>query len=216
LQIPVSEPVGKEDQGGVEMEIMIQGFEWFHSLPAIVISMLFFVPWFVLGHCDSMGGPVVKAARKALDSSDVTPVLKWVRVEEEPQIREAFEKVLAVRTKGPEVREMADIYFFETLVRLHRAGEGAPYNGLKPAGNLDPVIDLSDKALETGDEKELIKHLTELVTDGITRRFQRAVESRKHVEETVETGREFVEAYVDYIHFVERLYMDAKGHGSHH
>jgi hypothetical protein len=212
----VSETVGEEDQGGVEMEIMIKGFEWFHTLPAIVISMVSFMSWIVLGHCDSMGGPVVKAARKALDSSDVTPVLKWIRAEEEPQIREAFEKVLAVRTKGPEVQEMADIYFFETLVRLHRAGEGAPYSGLKPAGNLDPVIDLSDKALEKGDEKELIKHLTELVTDGIRRRFRRAADSKKRVEETVETGREFVEAYVDYIHFVERLYMDAKGHGSHH
>ena len=198
------------------MEIMIKGFEWFHTLPAIVISMVSFVPWIVLGHCDSMGGPVVKAARKALDSSDVTPVLKWIRAEEEPQIRKAFEKALAVRTMGPEVREMADIYFFETLVRLHRAGEGAPYSGLKPAGNLDPVIDLSDKALEAGDEKELITHLTELVTDGIRRRFRRAADSKKRVEETVETGREFVEAYVDYIHFVERLYMDAKGHGSHH
>ncbi len=208
--------MGEEDQGGVEMEIMIQGFEWFHTFPAIVISMVSFVSWIVVGHCDSMGGPVVKAARKALDNSDVTPVLKWIRAEEEPQIREAFEKALVVRKKGPEAQKMADIYFFETLVRLHRAGEGAPYKGLKPAGNLDPVIELSDKALETGDETEIIKHLTELVTDGIRRRFKRTVDTRKHVDETVETGREYVEAYVDYIHFVERLYMDAKGHGSHH
>jgi hypothetical protein len=163
-----------------------------------------------------MGGPVVKAARKALDSSDVTPVLKWIRAEEEPQIREAFEKAIAVRKKGPEAQEMADIYFFETLVRLHRAGEGAPYSGLKPAGNMDPVIELSDKVLETGDETELINHITDLVTDGIKKRFRRAVDSKKHVDETVDAGREFVEAYVDYIHFVERLYMDAKGHSSQH
>ena len=198
------------------MEILLKGFEWLHTLPALVVSMLSFVPWFVLGHCDSMGGPVVKAARKALDNSDVTPVLKWIRAEEEPQIREAFEKALAVRKKGPEAQEMADIYFFETLVRLHRAGEGAPYSGLKPEGSMDPVIELSDKVLETGDETELIKHITELVTDGIRSRFRRANDSRKHVDKTVETGREFVEAYVDYIHFVEKLYIDAKGHGSHH
>jgi len=198
------------------MEIMVDGFKWMYGLPATLLSMVSFVSWFVLGHCDSMGGPVIKTARRALENSDVTPVLKWVRTEEEPQIREAFGKALAVRTKGSEAQEMADMYFFETLVRLHRAGEGAPYSGLKPAGNVDPVIDLSDRVLETGDETELVKHITELVTDGIKRRFSRAVDSRKHVEESVETGRQFVEAYVDYIHFVERLYLDAKGHGSHH
>ncbi len=131
-------------------------------------------------------------------------------------IRKAFEQALAVRTKGLEAREMADMYFFETLVRLHRASEGAPYNGLKPTGDLDPVIDLMDKALETGDEAALLEHLTELVNEGINRRFSRAVVARKHAEETVEAGREFVEAYIDYIHYVERLFMDAKGHGSHH
>ena len=45
---------------------------------------------------------------------------------------------------------MADLYFFETVVRVHRAGEGAAYNGLKPAG-LDegPVIPIAEKAIET-------------------------------------------------------------------
>jgi len=198
------------------MEMIIEGSIWLSTLPALLFSVVSLVSWFVLGHCDSMGGPVVKAAQNALESSDVTPLLKWIREEDEPQIEKAFEQALAVRTKGLEAKEMADMYFFETLVRLHRASEGAPYNGLKPAGDLDPVIDLMDKDLETGDETELLKHLTELVTEGINRRFSRAVESRKHAEETVEAGREFVEAYIDYIHYVERLFKDAKGHGLHH
>jgi hypothetical protein len=86
----------------------------------------------VLAHCDTLDGPVVQTARTALEKGDITPLLKWVRVEDEKEIKDAFEKTLAVRRKGAEAKELADMYFFETLVRIHRAGEGAPYTGLKP------------------------------------------------------------------------------------
>ena len=54
----------------------------------------------VYGHCDTMDGPVVKTAQAALSKGDVTPVLKWVKPEQEADVREAFKKTLAVR--GPE------------------------------------------------------------------------------------------------------------------
>ena len=81
-----------------------------------------------------MDGPVVLTAKTALDHKDVTPVLKWIKKNDEAEIKAAFAKTLAVRTKGPEARELADQFFFETFVRIHRAGEGAPFTGLKPAG----------------------------------------------------------------------------------
>jgi hypothetical protein len=34
---------------------------------------------------------------------------------------------------------------------------------------------------------------------------------RKHADESVEAGREYVEAYVQYVHYVERLQVDASG-----
>jgi hypothetical protein len=92
-------------------------------------------------HCDTMNGPVVAAAQTALRAGDVTPVLKWVRKEHEPEVRAAFARTLKVRATGDDARQLADVYFFETLVRLHRAGEGAPYTGLKPAGSeIEPAV----------------------------------------------------------------------------
>jgi hypothetical protein len=43
------------------------------------------------------------------------------------------------------------------------------------------------------------------VAEGIQKRFAVAVERKKHAADSVEAGREYVEAYVDYIHFVESV-----------
>ncbi len=167
-------------------------------------------------HCDTMGGPVVMTAQAALEKRDVTPVLKWVKPDQEAEIREAFQKTLAVRALGSQARELADTYFFETLVRLHRAGEGAPYTGLKPAGAVEPAVAAADKALETGAADELVQHVTDAVASGIRERFARAYEARKHADDSVEAGREFVEAYVEFTHYAERLDTDATGRAGAH
>lgn len=174
---------------------------------AFVLALL---PRAASAHCDTLGGPVVSAARVALEKGDVTPVLKWVKKEYEPEVRVAFASTMAVRSKGPEARELADMYFFETLVRLHRAGEGEPYTGLKPAGtDLGPAVEGADRALESGSVENLVKLVTADVAAGIRQRFERAAAARKGADESVAAGREYVEAYVDYVHYVERIHDDA-------
>ena len=183
-------------------------FVMFVFLP--VLAGVFCVSFYAFCHCDTLDGPVVMAAKAALEKGDITPVLKWVQKTDEEELRAAFKKTLAVRTKGPEAKELADMYFFETLVRIHRAGEGAPYTGLKPAGSeLELSVAAADKALETGKIDEAVKLVTESATDGIKKRFAHTMETKKHADESVEKGREFVAAYVEFIHYVERLHLDA-------
>jgi len=161
-------------------------------------------------HCDTLDGPVVTLAKKALEQGDVTLVLPWVAADQEDEIREAFDLAVAVRGKGPKEKELADRYFFETLVRVHREGEGAPYTGLKPAGlDLGPAIPAADKALETGNPKPMLELIEERIHEGIHRYFMEAMERKKHSGESVEAGRAYVAAYVPFLHFVERLYADA-------
>lgn len=167
-------------------------------------------------HCDTLDGPVIAAAREALATTNVNPVLAWVKAEAEPEIRAAFSRALAVRGLGPEARELADTYFFETLVRVHRAGEGAPYTGLKPAGrDLGPVIPAADKALETGDVGPLLGMVTEHIRHGITDRFEQAKALRGFDPDDVQAGREYVEKYVTFLHYVEGLH-EAASKGGHH
>ena len=160
----------------------------------------------VSAHCDAFDGPVIKEAQLALEKGDVTPLLKWVTKEYENEIRDAFAQTLAVRTKGKDARELADRFFFETLVRVHRAGEGAPYTGLKPAGTIAPAVAAADKALLDGSVDEFSAKIGNAVRDGIRKRFADVAEKKKHANDNVEAGREFVEAYVQYVHFVEGIH----------
>jgi len=163
-----------------------------------------------LAHCDTLDGPVVTLAREALDRKDVKLILPWVAAGQEGEIRKAFDLTMAVRGKGEKEKELADMYFFETLVRIHREGEGAPYTGLKPAGlDLGPAIPAADKALESGNPGPLLKLINGKIHEGIHKYYMEAKERKAHAGESVEAGRAYVQAYVPYLHFVERLYLDA-------
>ena len=183
---------------------------------ALVVACSLLVARPVLAHCDTADGPVVAAAKVALEKGDITPVLKWVKPEAESEIRAVFSRALAVRGKGPEAQSLADQYFFENLVRIHRAGEGAPYTGILPTGtSIEPAIALADQSLDSGNADKLVKAITHHVEEGIRERFTRAAAAKKQADASVAAGREFVEAYVEFTHYVERLHLDATTSPSH-
>lgn len=157
-----------------------------------------------------MDGPVVGAAKVALEKKDVTPVLKWVKAGSEAEVRSAFNMTLAVRTKGDDAKELADQFFFETLVRVHRAGEGEPFTGLKPAGTgIEPAVRAADEALERGSVNQVVKEITAAAATGIRKRFAEASEKLKQADQSVKAGREYVAAYVEYVHYVKRWFETA-------
>jgi hypothetical protein len=184
---------------------------------ALASAALLLAPTAARAHCDGLDGPVVTAARKALESGNVNLVLVWVQKSDEAEIKSAFQKTLSVRKLNPQAKELADTYFFETLVRVHRAGEGAPYTGLKPAGrDLGPAIPAGDKAIELRSAEALLKLLTDKAREGLHARFHEVVEKSAYSKDNVESGREYVKAYVEYIHYVEGLYEVAKGPAGGH
>ena len=181
------------------------------SLAVSLLVLVAVAPARVWAHCDGMDGPVVTAARKALDAGNVDLVLVWVQKADEAEIRKAFERTLAVRQLNPQAKELADTYFFETLVRIHRAGEGAPYTGLKPAGrDLGPAIPAADKALQDGSVEPLVKLLTDAVQHGVREHFTAADAKKTFNPNDVEAGRKYVQAYVSYVHYVEGIYEATK------
>jgi Family of unknown function (DUF6448) len=198
-----------------------------HALLLGVIALAIACSPRASAHCDGLDGPVVQAARKALETGEVNLVLIWVQKPDEGEIKRAFDHAQAVRKLSAEARELADRYFFETLVRIHRAGEGAPFTGLKPAGrDLGPAIPAADNALRDGNADGVLKLLTDSLEQGVREHFERA--RATHFERArvakdfdkndVDAGQKFVNAYVEYIHCVEALYRQATSpvHGHYH
>jgi len=144
------------------------------ALLVVALVVLFLEPDKVLAHCDGMVGPVVTAAKKALETGDVNLTLIWVQKKGEAEIKKVFQKTLAVRKLSPEAKELADMYFFETLVRISPAGEEVPYRGLKPEGrDLGPAIPAADKAIVEGKLEPLYRLLTGKIHDGLHEKFEK-------------------------------------------
>jgi hypothetical protein len=174
------------------------------TIPFVTAALL--VPAVALAHCDSLDGPVVKAAQRALETGEVSRALVWVTRFDEAEVQAAFDKALAVRVLGGAAQELADRYFFETVVRLHRQSEGEPYTGLKPAGSdLGPVIPAADRAIREMSAQPLVDLLTREVARGVRWHFDAVMAARIFPGASVEEGRRYVGAYLDFIHYLEQL-----------
>ena len=178
--------------------------KWFIGTLIAAGGLVVSVP--AAAHCDTLDGPVVGAARKALDSGNVNLILVWVQKKDEAEIRKHFDKTVAVRKVNAQARELADMYFFETLVRIHRAGEGAGYTGLKPVGKIEPPIAAADRSLETGKLQDVAQLISKRMEQGLHRNFEAVMKKKGYNPNDVAAGRAFASAYVEYTHYVERLY----------
>ncbi len=179
----------------------------------LMLTVFMGVPAFA--HCDSYDGPVIKDATKALETSNVNLVLKWITPEQEKEIIPLFNKTYQLKSGDKEVYAIVEKHFFETLVRLHRETEGAPYTGLKPAGTTKQIIQMTDEAIKAGSVDDFLVKLNAHIDKVIREKYQKVSELNKVKDNSTEQGREFVEAYVDYTHTVEAMH-DIIEHGTGH
>ncbi len=172
-------------------------------------------------HCDSIDGPVAKAALAALETGNVYLVLPFAPAMAESEIKAAFAQSVKVRALGPEAKVLTDRAFIETAVRLHRAGEGAAYTGLKPAGiDYGPAIPAAERAIETRNLTQVKALLTGEVEHGLDVRLARVVEAQQAAKEPktakdVPAARERVSAELDFVTYVEGLRQAVHGAFGH-
>ena len=175
--------------------------------------MLFSVPGY--SHCDSYDGPVIQDAYKALENEDVTIVYKWIATEQEDEVKNLFNKTINLKSENAEVYPIIEQHFLETLVRLHRETEGAPFTGLKPSGSTTPIVQMADKSIANQDVTTLLNNLGKHIQAVITEKYQKVEALNKVKNNTVEQGRSYVAAYVDYTHTLEAIEA-VLAHGGHH
>ena len=171
-------------------------------------------------HCDTRDGPVVKAAIKALETGNLNYILIWIPKESEEELKAIFAKTLRARKAGKDAKEVADDWFFENAIRLHRAGEGASYTGMKPAGLSEgAVVPKAEKAIETENPDETIDFILKTVKEDLTRRFHHVMEKKTYDVNDVDAGREFIGAFIGWVVYSHHLYVSvtsAAAHGEQH
>lgn len=179
-----------------------------------VLSLLLATP--ALAHCDAMDGPVISEAQTALSSGDISPLLKWIPASDEATLTSAFDKTLEVRALGDDAQGLADQQFFATLVAIHRAHEGAPFTGVKPAGEIDPAVQAADMALEDGQIDALLARVVDKFEQQARSAFDATLAARQLASESSDKGREFVEHYVHYVHYLEDVHNVIAGNSGSH
>jgi hypothetical protein len=191
--------------------------------PALAMAVVLAGPGAAFAHCDTVDGPVAKAALRALDTGNVNIALPFAPATAEAEIRARFDAARKVRNMGPEARSLADRSFMETVVRLHRQGEGASFDGLKPAGtDFGPAIPAAEAVVDGGSLDNLQALLARDVDAGLKERLahvrqaQRAPKEAKAPEE-VAAVRARVSAELGFITFAEGVRQAAHGAaGEHH
>ena len=182
----------------------------------LMIGFIALISTSTFAHCDSMEGPVVKASQKALETGNINYVLIWVQDKDEKEIQNLFEKVLRIRKLNAEAKELADMYFYETVVRVHRMGEGVGYTGLKPVGyEPEEGIEAADIAIEENSLDRVYAHLSEEHNPKIKDYFSDVQLKKNYDVNDLKAGREYVESYVHFIHYVEGLFNGEDGHDQH-
>ncbi|MDD4244815.1 MAG: DUF6448 family protein [Candidatus Methanomethylophilaceae archaeon] len=180
------------------------------SVLGLAAAVLLLTPRRASAHCDTMDGPTAKDGIKALETGNVNYAIKWVFPEGEQEVREAFGLSLKVRKLGAEAKELADRYFIDTLIRVHRAGEGAPFTGVKPRGTpVDKKVAAADKSLEIGNLTPLKGLVTHEEMHDLEKKFKRAMALKDFDVNDVDAAREYIEAYVIF-------FKTAEGHGDVH
>ena len=177
----------------------------------------------VFAHCDAVDGPVAKAASKALETGNVLPVLAYAPASAEAEIKQSFELARQVRTLNSDAQKLADQSFMETVIRLHRAGEGAPYTGLKAAGqDYGPVIPAADETVESGKLDKVLVALQKEIEHTLQQRLAHVQELQKKTpaepasEEEVKHVRERISAELGFVTLAESIRQAASGKAMEH
>lgn len=153
-------------------------------------------------HCDTEDGPAVQDGRRALEMGNANIALKWVHPEGEDEVRAAYDDARAAR--GEDGADQAERRFLETLVRVHRAGEGAGFDGIKPTGtDLPPEVVAADAALEAGTIDPLRGLIPDERWSELESRFAVVLAKQGYDVDDLDAARDYVASYVHFYKYAE-------------
>lgn len=142
--------------------------------------------------CD-IAQPVGAAAVDALRTGDLSLVAIWVKQPKEAALRAALQHALAVRRLGTNARTLADGYFCDTVIRLHRES----YPGVR-----DRVV---EQTIASGDLDLVVERVLAKVQLSLRERARDIAARKPSRRGDIDGGRAYVERYTDFVEYVTAL-----------
>lgn len=165
---------------------------------------------------DMTNGPVMGAAKMALDKGNVNYVLIWVPEESENKLKNLFEKTFCESRAGKDMEDIAINWYFETVKRLHRAGERRLYTCMNPDGSDErSVVPKVKRAIETGEADEIIGFIPKTKEHDFRHRLHHLIEKKNYDVNNVAAGREYVAEFIDFIIYLHHFCTSSSGESGH-
>lgn len=155
---------------------------------------------------DSHNGPMMIAAKRALETGKAHHILIWIPEKSENTLKNLLEKVCCKRRIQADGHDRIVDWYFETISRFH-SGYYGPHNlniSTKTPEEKS-IIFLVESACESGNFEEITTVIRDTPTGEMRQRFDDVMKKRNYCEENIAAGRVYVSVFTYFIAFVNNL-----------
>lgn len=145
-------------------------------------------------------GPVMRAAKMALETGNVDYILIWVPEESANTLKNLLEKTCCERTTRRKARNHSVEWYMQTINRLH-SEYFRPHDlniSTKTAEERRTILQV-EKACETGNFDEIATVMQVTSDEEIRRRFNEVLDKSDYDVDNIAAGRAYVSAFTDFI-----------------
>lgn len=150
-------------------------------------------------------GPVMSAAKKALETGKAHHILIWIPEASENTLKNLLEKACCERRIQTDGYDHIIDWYFATVRRFHSVGYG-PRNLNISLKTLEEktIISLVERACESGNFEEIAMVIPDIPAGELRQQFNDVMKKRNYDVENIAAGRVYVSEFTDFIAFVNR------------
>jgi len=155
---------------------------------------------------DLLNGPVIRAAKTALETGDANYIVIWVPEESENTLKNLLEKTCCTQRIKNNMQNRAIDWYFDTVNRLCFVDRKMMFTGLKSDGcNENLIISKAVKAIETGSVEIITDNIPVAYEDEVKQRFRQVINKKNYPVNNPTAGRAYVSAFFEFMGYVQSL-----------
>jgi hypothetical protein len=161
---------------------------------------------------NSENGPVIRAAKMAMETGNASYILIWLPKEAENTLKNLLERTYCENRTRKNTQNHSIDWYFKSVNRLHSRYGWPDYPGMKFKETDEETIALMvERAFESGNFEE-INSIIPLNHSGDAReRFHKVMMKRNYSVDDIAAGRVYVSAFIAFIVYLHNLSSGSPG-----